>query len=305
MNIADRCQFFYRKMRLIRRFEETVERLFLEGRIMGTAHTCIGQEAVAVGAAEALLPQDAITSTHRGHGHLIARGGDVGRMFAELMGQPSGYSGGRGGSQMMMAPEIGFYGSNGIVGAGIPFAAGLALRAQQTASDRVVLCFFGEGAANQGVFHETLNLAALWRLPVVFLCENNGYAMSTPAVKGLANPCVADRAAAYRMRGDRVDGNDPVAVWEKTSAAVAWARAGKGPVLLEALTYRLSGHSRGDPRVYRSREEESAARADDPLTRFRALILRERWLSESLLGAADAEVEAEIGQALPAEMMRV
>lgn len=281
----------YRQMRLIRRFEERVEQLFLEGRIMGTAHTCIGQEAVAVGAAEALQPQDAITSTHRGHGHLIARGGDIARIFAELTGHPSGYSGGRGGSQMMMAPDIGFYGSNGIVGSGIPFAAGIALRAQQIGSDRVTLSFFGDGAANQGVFHETLNLAALWKLPVVFLCENNGYAMSTPTAAALANPCVADRAAAYRMRADRFDGNDPIAVRDAVSSALAWARAGKGSVLLEALTYRLSGHSRGDPRIYRSREEEAAARLNDPIITFREKLISENILTEPALAEIDAEIE--------------
>ncbi len=288
----------YRQMRLIRRFEETVEQLFLEGRVMGTAHTCIGQEAIAVGAAEALLPQDAMTSTHRGHGHLIARGGDISRIFAELTGHPSGYSAGRGGSQMMMAPEIGYYGSNGIVGSGIPFAAGLALRAQQTGSDRVTLSFFGDGAANQGVFHETLNLAALWKLPVVFLCENNGYAMSTPTATALANPCVADRAIAYRMRADRVDGNDPIAVREAVASAAAWARSGRGPVLLEALTYRLSGHSRGDPRVYRSREEEAAARCNDPIACFRRRLLSEHILIETALAEIETEIELRVASAL-------
>ena len=253
---------------MIRLFEEAIERLFLEGRIMGTAHTCIGQEAVAVGTAAALDARDAMTTTHRGHGHFLARGADPKRVMAELFGRETGYSRGRGGSQMMMDPAIGFFGANGITGGSIPFATGVALDAKLRDTGRVTVCFFGDGASNQGVFHETLNLAALWKLPVLFVVENNGYAMSTPTARGLANPHIADRASAYGITGVSVDGNDFFAVRDGVAQHAAACRAGQGPVLLECVTYRLSGHSRGDPRVYRSREEEAAAWENDPILRL-------------------------------------
>jgi len=258
----------YSLMCMIRLFEEAIERLFLEGRIMGTAHTCIGQEAVAVGTAAALDARDAMTTTHRGHGHFLARGADPKRVMAELFGRETGYSRGRGGSQMMMDPAIGFFGANGITGGSIPFAAGVALDAKLRDTGRVTVCFFGDGASNQGVFHETLNLAALWKLPVLFVVENNGYAMSTPTARGLANPHIADRASAYGITGVSVDGNDFFAVRDGVAQHAAACRAGQGPVLLECVTYRLSGHSRGDPRVYRSREEEAAAWENDPILRL-------------------------------------
>lgn len=269
----------YDLMLEIRFFEEAIERLFLEGRIMGTAHTCIGQEAVAVGVAAALAPQDAMTTTHRGHGHFLARGADPGRALAELFGRATGYSQGRGGSQMMMDPSIGFYGANGITGGSIPFAAGLALDAQMRGSGRVTACFFGDGASNQGTFHETLNLAALWKLPVLFIAENNGYAMSTPTASGLANPRLADRAKAYAMPGVTVDGNDFAAVRDAAAALAAAARNGEGPALIECVTYRMSGHSRGDPRVYRTREEEAAAQQNDPILRVERQLLADGALT--------------------------
>jgi pyruvate dehydrogenase E1 component alpha subunit len=253
---------------MIRLFEEAIERLFLAGRIMGTAHTCIGQEAVAVGTAAAIEARDAMTTTHRGHGHFLARGADPKRVMAELFGRETGYSRGRGGSQMMMDPSIGFFGANGITGGSIPFATGVALDAKLRDTGRVTVCFFGDGASNQGVFHETLNLAALWKLPVLFVVENNGYAMSTPTARGLANPHIADRASAYGITGVSVDGNDFFAVRDCVAQHAAVCRAGQGPVLLECVTYRLSGHSRGDPRVYRSREEEAAAWENDPILRL-------------------------------------
>ena len=258
----------YRLMLRIRLFEEAVERLFREGLIMGTAHTCIGQEACAVGIAAALRPGDNATSSHRGHGHLLALGGDPRRMMAEMFGREPGYSRGLGGSQMMMDTSVGFYGANGITCASLPFAAGLALAAQTRGERGVTVAVFGDGASNQGVFHETLNLAALWRLPVLFVCENNQYAMSTPVAQGLANPRVADRAAGYGIPGVRADGNDPLAVRDALAPRVEAAREGRGPALVELVTYRLSGHSRGDPREYRTREEEAEARTRDPLPVF-------------------------------------
>ena len=258
----------YDQMLLIRRFEEAVEQLFAEGRIMGTAHTCIGQEAVAVGVAAALKPCDAMTSTHRGHGHFLARGAAPGRLMAELFGRATGYSCGRGGSQMMMAPEMGFYGTNGITGASVAFATGLALQAQMARGGRVVVAYFGDGASSQGIIHESLNLAALWRLPLIALCEANGYAMSTPEACGVSVTSVAERAAAYDIPGMRVDGNDVEAVHDAVAALAARARRGEGPALLECRTYRLSGHSRGDRREYRTREEEQTAWQQEPIARL-------------------------------------
>lgn len=266
---------------MIRLFEEAIERLFLEGRIMGTAHTCIGQEAVAVGTAAALETRDAMTTTHRGHGHFLARGADPKRVMAELFGRETGYSRGRGGSQMMMDPSIGFFGANGITGGSIPFATGVALDAKLRDTGRVTVCFFGDGASNQGVFHETLNLAALWKLPVLFVVENNGYAMSTPTARGLANPHIADRASAYGITGVSVDGNDFFAVRDCVAQHAAVCRAGQGPVLLECVTYRLSGHSRGDPRVYRSREEEAAAWENDPILRLETRLKADGTLTDA------------------------
>lgn len=273
----------YSLMLTIRFFEEAIERLFLEGRIMGTAHTCIGQEAVAVGVAAALEPRDAMTTTHRGHGHFLARGADAGRAMAELFGRETGYSRGRGGSQMMMAPAIGFYGANGITGGSIPFATGLALDAQIRGSGRVTVCFFGDGASNQGLFHESLNIAALWRLPVLYVAENNGYAMSTSTRRGVASAHIADRAAAYGMTGLSVDGNDVFAVRDAVAALTADIRAGKGPALLECITYRLSGHSRGDPRVYRTREEEEAAWENDPILRLESRLKADGALTDATI----------------------
>jgi pyruvate dehydrogenase E1 component alpha subunit len=288
----------YTRMLTIRLFEEAVERLFHEGRIGGTAHTCIGQEAVAVGVAAALQPQDAVTSNHRGHGHFLALGADPGRLMAELFGRATGYSRGRGGSQMMMDVNLGFYGGNGITGGSIPFAAGLALEAQTRATGRVVVCFFGDGASNQGVFHETLNFAALWKLPVVFLCENNGYAMSTPVKRGLATPHVADRAAAYHIPAGRVDGNDLPAVRDAVATALAQARTGQGPTLLECRTYRLSGHSRGDRREYRHAQEETEAWQREPLLRFAATLRAAQVADEAALAACQEQARRCVAEAI-------
>ena len=284
----------YRRMLLIRRFEEMVEALFREGRIVGTAHTCIGQEAVAVGVAAALREGDALTSTHRGHGHFLALGADPGRMMAELFGRADGYSRGRGGSQMMMAPELGFYGTNGITGASVAFAAGLALHAVQAKTGAVVAALFGDGSSNQGVVYEALNMAALWKLPLVAICETNGYAMSTPTRQGVSVRRQSDRAAAYGIPGKSIDGNDFILVRDTVAELVALARAGEGPSLLECRTYRLSGHSRGDPRVYRTREEEAEAWTREPIARH-AATLRARGLLDP---DADARVRAEAEEAI-------
>lgn len=283
----------------IRAFEEAVERLFSEGRIRGTAHTAIGQEAVAVGVCAALEAGDYITSTHRGHAHLIARGGDPRRMMAELFGRATGYSRGRGGSQMMADRSLGFLGGNGITGGAMPVATGLALHCMMEKTGSVAVCFFGDGAANQGTFHESINLAAIWRLPVVFVCENNGYAMSMPAAKGVAaGGNIAGRAAGYAIPGLTVDGNDPFMVHQAASGAISRARSGEGPSLLECRTYRLSGHSRGDPCIYRPRDEETAAHQEEPIARLERRLREEERLDDALLNRITARVNEEIADAI-------
>lgn len=260
---------YYRTMLTIRFFEERVHEVFTKGLVRGTCHLCVGQEAVAVGACAGLSPGDQVTSTHRGHGHFIAKGGDPRRIMAELFGKATGYAGGRGGSQHMAAFDIGFLGSNGITGGGIPIATGAALTAKLKRTGRVVLCFFGDGAASQGTFHESLNMASLWKLPVIYLCENNLYAMSTHARRSLSVANVADRAPAYSMPGQVVDGSDVLAVRQSVSEAADRARAGEGPSLIEAKTYRFCGHSRSDDCAYRTPEEEAQWRKRDPVELFR------------------------------------
>lgn len=256
-------------MLLIRRFEEKVDHLFAAGELRGTSHLSAGQEAVAVGVCAALQPDDYLTSTHRGHGHFLARGADPYRLMAELFGKEPGYSQGRGGTQHVADFSRNFLGMNGITGGMIPIATGAAFSARYRGSAQLAVAFFGDGASNQGAFHESLNMAAIWQLPVIYLCENNGYAMSSPARRMISVPDIAARAAGYGIPGVVVDGNDVLAVREVTAAAAERARAGGGPTLIEAKTYRILGHSRGDLRVYRTREEEAEWARRDPIIRFR------------------------------------
>ncbi|PKN30062.1 MAG: pyruvate dehydrogenase (acetyl-transferring) E1 component subunit alpha [Deltaproteobacteria bacterium HGW-Deltaproteobacteria-20] len=235
-----------RKMRLIRAFEEGAEQAYMRGQIHGTMHLSIGQEASAVGACLPLSDADYITSTHRGHGHCIAKGADVGRMFAEFFGRIDGYCRGRGGSMHIADVKTGNLGANGIVGGGLPIAVGAALSIKRLGRKDVALCFFGDGANNEGAFHEALNIASVWKLPVVFVCENNKYGMSTSTERSTAVANVADRASAYAMPGVTVDGNDFKAVAEASFAATERARAGDGPSLIENVTYRWRGHSKSD-----------------------------------------------------------
>lgn len=285
-------------MLVIRHFEERVEALFADGMIRGTAHPAVGQEATAVGVNRGLCAGDYVTSTHRGHGHMIARGGDPRRIMAELYGKATGYSGGRGGSQLMVDLGLGFLGANGITGGSIPVATGAALSIRQRGTKRVAACFFGDGAANQGTFHESLNLAAIWKLPVIYICENNMYAMSMHVRDAMAIEHIAQRADAYGMPGTVVDGNDPEAVASAVARARKRARAGEGPTLLECKTYRMSGHSRGDPRRYRSREEEVAQQRRDPLPRYRRELVARGDLSDAEADALDAEARRAIDDAV-------
>ncbi|TNC29474.1 thiamine pyrophosphate-dependent dehydrogenase E1 component subunit alpha [Amycolatopsis alkalitolerans] len=252
----------------IRRFEEAVDDLFARGLMHGTMHLSIGQEAVPVGACLALGDGDYITSTHRGHGHCIAKGARLAEMMAELLAKETGYCRGRGGSMHIADVATGNLGANGIVAGGVPIAAGAGLAVKMRGGREVVVSFFGDGAVNEGAWHEGVNLAAIWDLPVVFVCENNHYGMSMPVNRAFRVKELSERAAAYGIPGTTVDGNDPQAVHDAVADAVARARAGEGPTLVEAMTYRWKGHSKSDKNLYRTREEIEHWRERDPIARF-------------------------------------
>jgi acetoin:2,6-dichlorophenolindophenol oxidoreductase subunit alpha len=280
-----------KRMYLIRRFEEGAEQSYMRGLIHGTMHLSIGQEASAVASCIELTDADKITSTHRGHGHCIAKGADVGRMFAEFFGKETGYCHGRGGSMHIADVRTGNLGANGIVGGGLPIAVGAALSAKRLGRPDVTLCFFGDGANNEGAFHEALNMAAIWKLPVVFICENNRYGMSTSVERSTAVRQISERAAAYSMPGVTVDGNDFSAVAEAVHDAIARAREGGGPSLIENLTYRWRGHSKSDRNRYRTKDEIEAWMARDPIARFQAELMTHGILDEAEATAiADAAI---------------
>ncbi|WP_067465782.1 thiamine pyrophosphate-dependent dehydrogenase E1 component subunit alpha [Actinomadura macra] len=279
----------YRTMRVIREFEITAQRLLAQNRIKGGLHLSVGQEAVAAGVCDVLRRADHITSTHRGHGHCLAKGGEPGRMMAELFARSAGYCGGRSGSMHIADPRSGILGANAIVGGGIPIAVGSGFAGKARGDDHVAVAFFGEGAVAEGAFHESLNLAALWRLPVIFVCENNEYAELSHISVHLPTRDVADFAAPYGMPGVIVDGNDAVAVREKAAEAVARARAGDGPTLLECKTYRWMGHFEGDQQRYRDKAEVERWRQNDPLER-----LRQSYVAASGLGDDLAEIDAAV-----------
>jgi len=286
------------RMHLIRKFEETAEQSYMRGLVHGTMHLSIGQEASAVGATLHLVPDDYILSTHRGHGHCIAKGADVARMLAEFFGKETGYCRGRGGSMHIADIDTGNLGANGIVGGGLPIAVGvgMGIRAQRQA--RVCMVFFGDGAANEGAFHESLNMASIWKLPIVFLCENNKYGMSMDVARAMAVPNVADRAAAYAMPGATVDGNDLPAVAAAAREAIERARAGLGPSLLECKTYRWRGHSKSDRNLYRTREEIDAWKERDPIARLEAELVAQGRFAPDALAAIRAQAQKAIDDAL-------
>ena len=289
----------YRTMVTIRLFEEKVGELFSAARIYGAVHLYLGQESVAAGACDALKPGDYLTSTHRGHGHCIAKGGRLDLMLAELFGKATGYCKGKGGSMHIADLEAGILGANGIVGGGIPIATGAALGCKLQGNGRVVLCMFSDGASNQGSFHESLNLAAVLSLPVIYLCENNQWAVSTPASKSIPIANVADRSASYGMPGVIVDGNNVLAVRQATQTAVERARSGQGPTLIEAKTYRWEGHFRGDPQVYRSQQEVNEWRTQrDPITLFEKVLEGKGLLNKAMAETIRAEVHHEIQAAI-------
>jgi pyruvate dehydrogenase E1 component alpha subunit len=289
----------YERMALVREFEERLRWLVETGVPVGAVHFYVGQEAVAAGVCAALRPSDWIASTHRGHGHCIAKGVDVRPMMAELYGKVTGTNRGKGGSMHVTDVRAGVLGVNPIVGMGATHAVGAALSAKVRGTDQVAVAFFGEGAAGIGAVHEALNLAAIWTLPVVFVCENNGYAQATPVEYALAVPNVADRAPGYAMPGTVVDGQDAIAVHHAAGDAVARARAGGGPSLVECKTYRFYGHHQSDEtHRYRTEAEEAAARARDPLLLFRERVLHERTLGEAELDRIDAWARAEVDEAV-------
>ena len=292
----ERFRELYRKLMTIRRFEEKVDEFFRQGKITGAVHTSVGQEAVAVGVAEALNKDDLVIATHRGHGHCIMRGADLKAMMAELFGRATGLCKGKGGSMHIVDVKKGMLGAMGIVGAGMPIAAGVGLAVKMQKTGQVCVCFFGDNASNGGSFHEAHNVSSLWKLPVVFVCENNLYGISVSVKKSTSVGDIAVRAQGYNMPGVVVDGMDVLSVYGAAKEAVGRARRGEGPSLLECKTYRFLGHSRGDPPYgpYRTKEEVDSWKKRDP----RLLLIQQGGLSPEEVGGIDKEVAEAIEEAV-------
>ncbi|MFN0061304.1 MAG: pyruvate dehydrogenase (acetyl-transferring) E1 component subunit alpha [Myxococcaceae bacterium] len=288
----------YRKMVLGRKFEERAGQAYGLGKIAGFCHLYIGQEAVAVGASEAIRPDDYMLTAYREHVHALARGSDPGMVMAELFGRNGGYSKGKGGSMHIFDIENHFYGGYGIVGGQIPLAAGMAYASRYRNEDRVTVCFFGEAAANQGSFHETFNMASKWKLPVVYIVENNRYGMGTAFSRVAAVAEINKRASAYAMRAEVCDGMDVLKTYDVVRDCAEYARAGKGPVLLEAHTYRFRGHSMADPANYREKSEVEDERKNDPIPKLRAHMVAKKIASDAELDAVDAEVKKQVEAAV-------
>ena len=283
----------YKVMLTIREFENEAIELAKGNVTRAAVHTYQGEEAIAAGVCAHLTKDDYITSTHRGHGHCVAKGADLYKMFAELMGREDGYCKGKGGSMHIADLDTGNLGANGIVGGGIPLAMGAGLGLQLNGSDRVSVCFFGDGAANEGAFHESLNMASVWGLPVVFICENNKYGISTHVSKSMHAKSVADRAVGYGIPGYKVDGNDVIAVYELMDEILADVRSGKGPVLIEMDTYRMTGHYFGDNQNYRTKEEVDSWRDKDPILRCHG-VLKEYGMTEEELEDLRRGIKGEV-----------
>ncbi|OGO81439.1 MAG: pyruvate dehydrogenase (acetyl-transferring) E1 component subunit alpha [Clostridiales bacterium GWC2_40_7] len=287
-------------MMAIRRFEDVIKRLYKEGLVEGAIHCYTGEEAVAVGVCAALRKDDYIFSTHRGHGHAIAKGCDLKRVFAELMGRSTGLSGGMGGSMHLFDLENGLMGGNGIVGGGIPLSLGTAYSAKYRGTDQVTVCFFSEGASNQGTFHEAINMASLWKLPLIFICENNLFAATTPSYKTLSNPDVAARAAGYSLPGVIADGNDVLDVYEECNTAVERARKGEGPTLLECKTYRVEGHCMvlKDLPQHRPKQEVEEWAKKDPIDVFEQKMIMMGEISNKSRIEIDQKINREFEEAI-------
>jgi acetoin:2,6-dichlorophenolindophenol oxidoreductase subunit alpha len=291
----------YRMMVTIRRFEEALRDLFFQGQIPGFVHLSIGEEAVPTGVCAALTDKDYITTTHRGHGHMLAKGGKPKLMMAEMFGRRTGYCKGKGGSMHIVSYDLGILGANGIVGGGIPIAVGAALASSFRGNDAVAVAFFGDGASNEGTFHESANLAGLWKLPVIFVCQNNGYAEFTPTSESTAVKDIAIRAQGYNMPGVIVDGNDVLAVYEVVKTAVARAKRGEGPTLIEAKTYRWEGHVVGEQAFvgeYRPAAEIEAAKQRCAIVLFAKKLLATGFIEQAELDRIAAEVQREIDEAI-------
>jgi pyruvate dehydrogenase E1 component alpha subunit len=288
----------YKKMFEIRCFEEKVFELYAQNLVPGTIHLYAGEEAVAVGVCSNLRKDDYITSTHRGHGHCIAKGAELKRIMAEILGKKTGYCKGKGGSMHIADFKVGMLGATAVVGAGLPIAVGAGLSIKLKGTDNVVACFFGDGASNQGTFHEAINMAAVWKLPVIFVCENNVYAMGTRQSTVMLVKNIADRAIAYGIPGVAVDGNNVLTVYDATQKAVERARKGEGPTLIECKTYRHKGHSRIDPAKYRPKEEVEEWLRNDPIKRLKEKLLQTSVLLEAEIQQIENEVSAEIEEAV-------
>jgi len=293
----EHLQDAYRQMHVIRKFEEAIRNLYQQGKIRGSFHPCVGQEATAVGGCWALRKDDTITCTYRGHGQAIAKGLSVRAAMAEMLGKVTGCSKGKGGSMHFTDPSVGLLGANAIVAAGIPHAAGAALAAQIQKKDQIALAFFGEGAVNQGVYLETLNLAVVWKLPLVLVCENNLYSEMTPSHETTSVVETYKRAAAFGFESLQIDGNDVELVYNTVEQAAAKARSGGGPIYIEAMTYRLWGHMMGDPEIYRTKEEVSKAKENEPIVRCGHRLL-EIGCTDADLIRLEAEADDIISDAL-------
>jgi len=293
----ERLLWIYTKMNEIRKFEEKAWRLFEENKLRGSVHLCIGQEAIPAAVCSLLRDEDYITSTHRGHGHGIAKSSDLKRAMAELMGKETGFCKGRGGSMHIADLEKGNLGANAIVGAGLPIAAGGALAAQLAGTDQVAVTFFGDGASNQGVFHESLNIASVWKLPVIFVCENNGFGISMPVAQSTSVKDISVRASSYNMPGYTVDGNDVYEINKVMEKAIKRAKAGDGPTLIECKTYRWKGHWTGDPEIYRTREEVNEWIKKCPIDRLRKSMIKDKIASAKELDAIEDKAQKDVDEA--------
>lgn len=294
---SDNILDFYRMMFLIRLFEERIEYGFSRNHISGTTHLCIGQEAIPVGVCSNLFDDDYVVSTHRGHGHALSKGLAVEKLMAEIMGKVNGYCKGKGGTQHIAYIERGFLGTNGITGGGIPIATGAAFTIKYKGVKGVSVCFFGDGASNQGTFHESLNMASLWKLPILYVCENNLYAMSTHIENSVSGKNIIKRAEAYNMEGVSVDGMDVLEICRISKELIEKIRSGSGPTLLECRTYRFRGHSKSDPRVYRKKEEEELWKGRCPIPKLKNYIIKNDIADESQLATLEKQLQLEIDKA--------
>ncbi len=288
-----------KQMLRIRHFEENLYQMYLRREVPGMSpHLSVGQEAIAAGVGYALKPKDYILTTHRGHGHVLAKGADMGRMLAEIIGKETGYCHGRGGSMHIADVDLNIIGANGIVGGGLPIALGSGLTSKYKKTADVTVCFFGDAASNIGSFHESLNMASVLDLPIIWVCENNHYGLSTHIDDSMASSSISSRAASYSMPGCTVDGNDVIAVYEATLEAVERARKGEGPSLIEAITYRWYGHGASDNRSYRTKQEEEQWKEKCPIIRYQKKLLNDSVVSKEEIKEFEMEIENEVQKAM-------